>query len=62
MGPLPSSRLTRILQEKAELLKKRRQGAEQALHESEERVRLLESLGIKVPEVAERQAQLKELQ
>jgi hypothetical protein len=55
---LPSSRLTKILQEKAELLKKRRASAEQVLHEAEERVRLLDGIGIRLPETVEREAQI----
>ncbi|MGI0132955.1 MAG: hypothetical protein ACREDK_07715 [Thermoplasmata archaeon] len=61
MGSLPSSRLTKILQEKAELLKKRRQTAEQVLHETEERIKLLEQIEIVLPESKEREARLKEL-
>jgi len=61
MGAVPSSRLTRILQEKAEALKKKRQSAEAAQKEIEERVALLEQLGISPPESTERLRQLREL-
>lgn len=61
MGSLPSSRLTRILQEKAELLRRQRQSAEAVSHQAEERVRLLESLGIDLPEVKDRTAALQTL-
>ncbi len=60
VGPLPSSRLTRILQEKAEALKKKRQTAEVALKEAEERLAQLDALGI-APGIAERMAQVQEL-
>ncbi len=61
MGALPSSRLTRILQEKAEALKKRRQTAEALEKEAEESVGQLERLGIGLPEVGGRVTQLREL-
>ncbi|MGP8077816.1 MAG: hypothetical protein ACLQD8_07255 [Thermoplasmata archaeon] len=61
VGPLPSSRLTRILQEKAEALRKRRQTAEVALKEAEERVGQLDRLGISPAGAAERLQQLHEL-
>ena len=61
MGALPSSRLTKILQEKAELLKKRRVSAEQILHDAEERVRQLDLIEITLPDSKEREARLKEL-
>ncbi len=56
-----SSRLTRILQEKAEALKKKRQGAEALQKEAEEQVAALDSLGISPPEAPERLIQLREL-
>jgi len=61
MGGLPSSRLTRILQEKAEALKKHRQSADAAIREVDERVRLLESIGLVLPESKERGAALQAL-
>ncbi|MGB6499955.1 MAG: hypothetical protein WBG19_00940, partial [Thermoplasmata archaeon] len=61
VGPLPSSRLTRILQEKAEALKKKRQTAEVALKEAEERVTQLEKLGIAPPNLTEKLQQVHEL-
>ncbi len=61
MGTVSSSRLTRILQEKAEALKKQRQAAEATLKEIDEQVARLEQLGITPPEVLERQAALREL-
>jgi hypothetical protein len=61
LGPLPSSRLSRILQEKAEALRKKRQTAEAAQKEVDARVAQLEELGLVTPEIAERVAHLKEL-
>ncbi|HTW56015.1 MAG TPA: hypothetical protein VMG36_06175 [Thermoplasmata archaeon] len=60
VGPLPSSRLTRILQEKAEALKKKRQTAEAALKEVEERTGQLDLLGLAVPGVADQLEQIHE--
>jgi hypothetical protein len=56
-----SSRLTRILQEKAELLKKKRQSAEALHKEVEEQLSSLETLGISPSEAPERLVQLREL-
>ncbi len=61
MGGVGSSRLTRILQEKAEALKKKRQSAESQLKEVEEQVSALEGLGISPAEAPERLVQLREL-
>jgi hypothetical protein len=61
MGAVPSSRLTRILQEKAEELKRRRQAGEALQKEADERVAQLDRLGITLPEVPERSRQLHEL-
>jgi hypothetical protein len=61
MGSLPSSRLTRILQEKAELLKKRRQVAEGSLKEADEKIVKLEALQIVLPETKDRQKAIREL-
>ncbi|MCI4351569.1 MAG: hypothetical protein L3K15_08685 [Thermoplasmata archaeon] len=61
MGSLPSSRLTRILQEKAELLKKRRQGAEVSLKDADEKVLKLDQLQVVLPETKERQKAIREL-
>lgn len=61
VGPLPSSRLTRILQEKAEALRKKRQSAEAALKEVEDRIAQLDQLGIAAPISTERLEQLREL-
>jgi hypothetical protein len=61
MGALSSSRLTRVLQEKAELLKKRRQAAEQVLRDAEDRSKLLAGLGISVPGSADRLVRIHEL-
>ena len=55
---MPSSRLTKILQEKAELLKRQRQTAEQTLHDAQERVRLLQAIGIVLPESSKRTEEL----
>jgi hypothetical protein len=61
MGSLPSSRLTRILQEKAEALKKKRQSAEQVQKDAEDQIATLESLGIFPPEAPDRVRQVHEL-
>ncbi len=61
MGAVPSSRLTRILQEKAEELKRKRQAGEVLQKEADERVAQLDRLGITLPEVPERTRQLHEL-
>ncbi len=61
LGSVPSSRLTRILQEKAESLKKRRQLADQATAEVEDRLKLLEEIGVKLSETPERISKLREL-
>ena len=61
LGPLPSSRLTRILQEKAEALRKKRQAAEAVQKDVDERLAQLARLGISPPGMAERQEQLREL-
>ncbi|MCI4332835.1 MAG: hypothetical protein L3K01_03785 [Thermoplasmata archaeon] len=61
MGSVPSSRLTKILQEKAESLKKRRQLADQASAEVEDRLKLLEEIGVVLSETAERAGRLREL-
>ncbi len=57
---MPSSRLTRILQEKAEALKKKRQAAEALQHQAEEAIAQLERLGIALPEVPDRTQRLHE--
>ena len=62
VGALPSSRLTRILQEKAEALKRQRQAAEALLKQVDEEMSLLDHLGITPPDVAEPQQTLKDLQ
>ena len=51
---MPSSRLTRILQEKAELLKRQRVSAEAVNHQAEQRIHELEALSIELPEVKDR--------
>lgn len=61
MGSVSSSRLTRILQEKAEALKKQRQAAEATLKDIDEQVAKLDQLGITPPEVPERLVALREL-
>ncbi|HKV90575.1 MAG TPA: hypothetical protein VJQ43_05190, partial [Thermoplasmata archaeon] len=61
IGSVPSSRLTRILQEKAESLKKRRQLADQASAEVEDRLKLLEEIDVTLSESAERISKLREL-
>lgn len=59
MGSVPSSRLTKILQEKAELLKKRRQGAELYLKEVDAEVKGLAALGIELPDLADREVEVR---
>jgi len=61
LGSVSSSRLTRILQEKAEALKKQRHAAEATLKDIDEQVAMLDQLGITPPEVPERQTALREL-
>ncbi|HYK92948.1 MAG TPA: hypothetical protein VEY07_02770 [Thermoplasmata archaeon] len=61
MGTVPSSRLTKILQEKAALLKKQRESAETALHEVQERIGQLEAIEIVLPGAREKEAQILEL-
>jgi hypothetical protein len=56
-----SSRLTRILQEKAEALRKRRQSAEALQKEVEEQLSSLTTLGISPAEAPERLVHLREL-
>ncbi len=62
LGSLPSSRIAKQLQEKAEQLKKRRQTAETVLKEVDRRVRLLESTGVAVAGLSERRQTLKDLE
>ncbi|MCI4335565.1 MAG: hypothetical protein L3K04_08080, partial [Thermoplasmata archaeon] len=54
MGSMPSSRLTRLLQEKAEALKRRRQSAEELAHTAQERYAQMISLALPLPEAATR--------
>jgi hypothetical protein len=61
LGGVSSSRLSRILQEKAEALKKQRQTAESTLKEIDDQVATLDQLGITPSEVPERQVALREL-
>ncbi len=61
MGGLPSSRLTRILQEKAELLKRQRHSSEQVLHAVEEQAERLNEVGVTIPELKERLSALEAL-
>ncbi len=61
MGSLPSSRLTRILQEKAEALKKKRQAGEIAQKDAEEQITVLERLGLLPSEATERIRKVREL-
>lgn len=62
LGSLSSSRLTKLLQEKAEQLKKKRQTAEALLEEVEARSQLLGSVGVTVPVLTEGLPALRELQ
>jgi hypothetical protein len=62
LGSLSSSRLTKLLQEKAEQLKKRRETAEALLAEIEARSELLKAVGIALPGLADKIPPLKELQ
>ncbi|HEV2166706.1 MAG TPA: hypothetical protein VGS23_07025, partial [Thermoplasmata archaeon] len=59
---MPSSRLTRLLEEKAEALRKRRKNAESAAEVAEERIRLLAELGIDLPETASRRETIRDSQ
>lgn len=61
VGPMSSSRLTRILQEKAEALRKRRQSAEALFQEVEQRAESLATLGVTPPELTEGLERLREL-
>jgi hypothetical protein len=62
MGTMPSSRLTKLLEEKAEALRKRRKTAEVSSEQSEGRIRLLSEVGVELPETASRQEKLREWQ
>jgi hypothetical protein len=62
MGAMPSSRLTRLLQEKAEALRKRRQTAEAEAERADGLIRRLAEVGIVVPDVKERQEKILEWQ
>ena len=62
LGSLSSSRLTKLLQEKAEQLKKRRETAEGLLDEILARTELLAAVGVTIPDVAEKIPPLRELQ
>ncbi len=61
MGALPSSRLTRILQEKAEALKRQRQSAEASLKQVEEQIGQLDQLGITPPGAPDQLQSIREL-
>jgi hypothetical protein len=62
LGSMPSSRLTRLLQEKAEALRKARQAADSAGEVAETRIRLLAEVGVELPETAARQERIRENQ
>ncbi|MGA7860612.1 MAG: hypothetical protein WCB19_01990, partial [Thermoplasmata archaeon] len=62
LGSLSSSRLTKLLQEKAEQLKKRRETAEALLDEILARTELLAAVGVTIPDLAEKIPPLRELQ
>jgi hypothetical protein len=62
LGSLSSSRLTKLLQEKAEQLKKRRETAEALLTEIETRTELLAAVGVTIPDISEKVPGLRELQ
>jgi hypothetical protein len=62
LGSLSSSRLTKLLQEKAEQLKKRRETAEAVLAEIEARMELLTAVGVTIPDLADKIPPLRELQ
>ncbi len=57
---MPSSRLTRLLQEKAEALRKRREAADAAGEIAEARLRLLAEVGVELPETTARQERIRE--
>jgi hypothetical protein len=61
MGSMPSSRLTKLLQEKAEALKRRRQNAEELAGAAQQRYHELETLGVPLEEGPSRAEALKEL-
>ena len=61
IGSVPSSRLTKILQEKAALLKQQRESAEEAFHEVEARIQQLDAIEVALPGVAEKVAHLHDL-
>ncbi|MCI4363216.1 MAG: hypothetical protein L3K13_02800 [Thermoplasmata archaeon] len=61
MGSLPSSRLTKLLQDKAEALKRRRVTAETLAREVEDRYAQMQALSIVLPEGESRATALKEL-
>jgi hypothetical protein len=60
VGSLPPSRLSRILQEKAESLKRQRSTAEAAVADVNRRLDALQKLGIKLEETEAKQATLRE--
>ncbi|MCI4349127.1 MAG: hypothetical protein L3J93_02770 [Thermoplasmata archaeon] len=60
MGGVPSSRLSRLLQEKADALRKRRQGADRAVEVADTKIRQLSEIGIELPESAERMAKVRD--
>jgi hypothetical protein len=62
LGSLSSSRLTKLLQEKAEQLKRKRETAEGLLEEIEARSELLKAVGVTIPDLAEKVPPLRELQ
>ena len=62
LGSLSSSRLTKLLQEKAEQLKKKREAAEAVLAEIEARAQLLQAAGIVLSDLTEKLPGLHELQ
>ncbi len=62
LGSLSSSRLTKLLQEKAEQLKKRRETAEAVFNEIEARAELLSAVGVTLPDLASKIPPLRELQ
>lgn len=61
IGTLASSRLTKILQEKAEALRKRRQTAEEIARRATERAAQLRQAGVLLPEAETREGNLKDL-
>jgi hypothetical protein len=62
LGSLSSSRLTKLLHEKAEILKKKRESAEAQLAQIDARVHMLDAVGISIPDITSKLPPLRELE